>query len=67
MYRRFHGDFLVWGVGLMGEGLVGGSFLWGICHGGEKFNEKGAGFSSITIKKQWKNKHENVFSNESKE
>ena len=33
----------------------------------EKFNEGGAGFSSITIKKQRKNKHENVFSIESKE
>ena len=52
VYRCFHGDFLVWGVGLMGEGFVGGSFLWGICHGEEKFNEKGAGFSSITIKKK---------------
>ena len=29
--------------------------------GEEKFNEKGAGFSSITIRK-----HENVFSNERK-
>ena len=28
--------------------------------GEEKFNEKGAGFSSITIKKQQKNKHEKV-------
>ena len=36
--------------------------------GEEKFNEKGAGFSSISIKKkQWKNKHEKVFSTESKE
>ena len=26
--------------------------------GEEKFNEKATGFSSITIKKQWKNKHE---------
>ena len=34
----------------------------------EKLYEKGAGFSSITIKKkQWKNKHEKVFSIESKE
>ena len=30
--------------------------------GEEKFNEKGAGFSSITIKKkQWKYKHEKFF------
>ena len=35
--------------------------------GEEKFNEKGAGFSSITIRKQRKNKHENVFSIESKD
>ena len=35
--------------------------------GEEKFNEKGAGFSSITIKKKRKNKHEEVFSIESKE
>ena len=34
--------------------------------GEEKFNDKGAGFSSITIRKQQKNKHENVFSNERK-
>ena len=26
--------------------------LGGICHGEEKFNEKAAGFSSITIRKQ---------------
>ena len=39
-----------------------GSFLGGICHGEEKFNEKGVGFSSITIKKNnEKNKHEKVF------
>ena len=31
----------------------------------EKFNEKV--FSRITIEKQWKNKHEKVFSIESKE
>ena len=35
--------------------------------GEEKLNEKGAEFSSITIKKQSKNKHEKVFSIESKE
>ena len=37
--------------------------------GEEKCNEKGAGFSSNAIKKkkQWKNKHEKVFSTESKE
>ena len=36
--------------------------------GEEKFNEKGAGFSSITIKKNnGKYKHEKVFSIESRE
>ena len=35
--------------------------------GDEKISEKGAGFCSITIRKQWKNKHENVFSIEIKE
>ena len=35
--------------------------------GEQKFNEKGSGFSKITIKKQWKNKHGKVFSIESKE
>jgi len=36
---------------------VGGSFLGEICHGEQKFNEKGAGFSKITIR----NKHGKVF------
>ena len=35
--------------------------------GEQKFNEKGAGFSKITIKTQSKNKHGKVFSIESKE
>ena len=48
----FRGIFLVLGVGAEGGGYVGGSFLGEICHGGKKFNEKGAGFSSITIKKK---------------
>ena len=47
----FQGDFFGLGAGLRGGGYVGGSFLGGICHGEEKFNEKGAEFSSITIKK----------------
>ena len=34
-----------------GGGYVGGSFLGGICHGGREIQWKGAGFSSITIKK----------------
>ena len=50
VYRRFQGDFFGLEVGLRGWGYVGGSFLGGICHGEEKFNEKGAGFSSIIIK-----------------
>ena len=41
----------MFGGRIEGRGYVGGSFLGGICHGEEKFNEKGAGFSSITIKK----------------
>ena len=65
VYRRFHGDFLVWG---WWERALWEDFSFEeYVIGEEKFNEKGAGFSSITIKKQWKNKHENVFSNESKE
>ena len=55
------------GASLRGGKCVGGSCLGVICHGEEKFNEAGAGFSSITITKQWKNKHEKVFSIESKE
>ena len=54
VYRRFQGDFSLFGDGAEGRGYVGGSFLGGICHGEEKFNEKGADFSSITIRKQWK-------------
>ena len=50
MYRRFQGDSFGLGVGLRKGGCVGGSFLGGICHGRKKFNEKGGGFSSITIK-----------------
>ena len=70
VYRRFQGIFLVWGwcwgEGDMLEDLSSEKYIMGE----EKFNEKGAGFSSITIyikKKQWKNKHEKVFSIESKE
>ena len=49
VYRRFQGGFFGLGVGFKGGGYMGGSFLGGIFHGKEKFNEKGAGFSSITI------------------
>ena len=50
----FRGILFCLGVGLRGGGYVGGSFLGGVGHGGKKFNEKGVGFSSITIRKQWK-------------
>ena len=55
------------GVGLGGEGYVGGSFLGGICHGGIKLNEKNAGFSSIAIKNNEKINMKTFFSIESKE
>ena len=61
-YKLFQGNFLVWGWG-WGEDLSLEEYVMGE----EKFNEKGSGFSSITIKKKWKNKHEKVFSIESKE
>ena len=51
VYRRFQGDFPGLGEVWRGGGYLGGSFLGEICQGEEKFNEKGAGFSSITIKK----------------
>ena len=51
----FRGIFLVW-VELRGEeGAMWEDLLFyvgGICHGGREFNEKGAGFSSIIIKKK---------------
>ena len=55
VYRRYQGDFFGFGVGFRGGGYMGGSFLGGIFHGEEKFNEKGAGLSSITIKKNNEN------------
>ena len=42
VYRRFQGDFLVWG-GVEGGGYVGGSLLEGICHGGREIQWKRAG------------------------
>ena len=51
-----------WVEGAMWEDLSLEEYI----RGEEKFNEKGAAFSSITIKKQWKNKHEKVFTIESK-
>ena len=53
-----------WGEGAMWEDLSLKKYVTGE----DKFNEKGAEFSSITIKKkQWKNKHEKVVSIEGKE
>ena len=46
----FRGIFW-FGVGLRGGGYVGDLSLEEYVMGQEKFNEKGAGFSSITIKK----------------
>ena len=64
----FRGIFLVWvwgwGEGARWEDLSLEKYVMGE----EKFNEKGAGFSSIVIKKKRrKYKHEKVFSVESKE
>ena len=55
MYRHFQGNFFGLGVGFRGGGYMGGSLLGGVFHGEEKFNEKGAGFSTITIKKNNEN------------
>ena len=52
VYRRFQGDFFGlgwgWGEGAMWEDLLLEEYVMGE----EKFNEKGGGFSSITIKKK---------------
>ena len=48
----FRGFFFGLRVGLRGGGYVGGSFLEEYVMGEEKFNEKGAGFSSIIVKKE---------------
>ena len=51
VYRRFQGDFFVWAWG-SGEGAIWEDLsLEEYFMGEEKFNEKGAGFSSITFKK----------------
>ena len=50
VYRRFQGDFILFGGGALLEDLS----LEESVMGEEKFNDKGAGFSSITIRKQWK-------------
>ena len=52
-----------WGEGAMREDLSFEKYFMGE----EELNEKGAEFSSITIKKQGKTKHEKFFSIESKE
>ena len=57
VYRRFQGDFFGLGVGFRGEGYMGDLSLEEYFMGEEKFNEKGAGFSTITIKK---NNNENI-------
>ena len=54
VYRRYQGDFFGLGVGFRGGGYMEGSFLGGIFLEEEKFNEKVAGFSIITIKKTMK-------------
>ena len=47
----FRGILFCLGVGLRRGGYVGGSLDESVM-GEEKFNDKGAGFSSITIRKQ---------------
>ena len=51
VYRRFQGDFFGLGVGLRGGAMWEDLSLEEYVLGEEKFNEKGAGFSSIAIKK----------------
>ena len=65
VYRRF--QVFCWGEGLGDVATWEDLCLEEFVMGEEKFNEGGAGFSSIIIKKQWKNKYEKVFSTESKE
>ena len=54
VYRRFQGDFLVLGVGLREGAMWEDLSLEKNVIGKQKFNEKGAGFSKITIKKTMK-------------
>ena len=60
--QTFSGGFyFVWGWG-WGEGaMLEDLSLEESVMGEEKFNEKGAGFSSITIRKQWKINMKTVF------
>ena len=64
--QTFSGE-LFWFRGFRGGVIWEDIALEEYVMGEEKFNEGGAGFSSITIKKQCKNKHEKVCSTESKE
>ena len=53
VYRRYQGDFFGLGVGFRGGGYMGGSFPWrNISWGKRNSMKKGAGLSSITIKKK---------------
>ena len=53
VYRRFQGDFFWFWARVEGRGLCGEDLsLEKYVMGEQKFNEKGAGFSKITIKKQ---------------
>ena len=54
VYRRFQGDFLALGVGLREGAMWEDLSLEKYVMGEEKFNEKGAGFSKITIKRTMK-------------
>ena len=53
VYRRFQGDFFWFGGGVEGEGAMWEDLsLEEFVMGEETFNEKGAEFASITIKKK---------------
>ena len=54
VYKRFQGDFFGLGGGVDGRGLWEDLFLEEYVMGEAKFNVKGAGFSSITIKNKIK-------------
>ena len=53
VYRRFQGEFFWFGGWVLGEGAMWDQlYLDEHVMGEEKFNEKGAGFSSIIMKKK---------------
>ena len=55
VYRRFQGDFyFVWGLGWGERAMFEDLSSEESVMREEKLNEKGAGFSNITIRKQWK-------------